>query len=414
MRSAVLQRVELLFRQSRFSEARELLQQHLADYPDDAQAQFYMASTFLQLGEKKKARQLSEMLLSKEPDAFHILALAVEVEMADENYERAENVADELVAKYPQYAESYVKLAAVKLAQRNYDRAMDAARLALEIDPENVDALNLKILVGGLLGDPSTKQSIEEALHLDPESASTIANQGMQLLREGKVKESLERIKYALSLDPTNEMARYAMMQSLKARFWPYRMFLKFAEFSARLSGQASWAVIIGAYVLYQVINNLANKYEALAPYLTPLVWLIGGLFLLTWILDPLMNLYLLSNPYGRLLLDEDSKKMAQFCGLSFGMGLLGFALHFALQTPPFLLLGILGILLMIPLGTFLKPSGKKNRQLMTYFTIGIVASGLLGILFGIGLLQWAALIGLFAYQWVINGILIKENSRVF
>ncbi|MEO1627619.1 MAG: hypothetical protein AAFV25_20880, partial [Bacteroidota bacterium] len=163
-----------------------------------------------------------------------------------------------------------------------------------------------------------------------------------------------------------------------------------------------------------QIVDHLVNKYEALAPYLTPLVWLIGGLFLLTWILDPLMNLYLLSNPYGRLLLDEDSKKMAQFCGLSFGMGLLGFALHFALQTPPFLLLGILGILLMIPLGTFLKPSGKKNRQLMTYFTIGIVASGLLGILFGIGLLQWAALIGLFAYQWVINGILIKENSRVF
>ena len=414
MSSAILQRVELLIRQSRFPEAEQVLQTYLTDYPDDAHAQFYMASVQLHLGNKKSARQLTETLLEREPEAFPILALAVEVEMADQHYDRAEDFAEELTARHPQYAESFVKLSAVKLARRNYDEALDAARLALQLDPENVNALNLKIMVGGLLGNPDTQTTIEEALQVDPQSASTIANHGMQLLRDGKVDEALERLKYALSLDPTNGIARYAMTQALKARFWPYRMFLKYGEFSARLSGRSSWMILIGAYLLYRFLARLARDNEALAPFLMPLVWLIAFLFLLTWILDPLMNLYLLSNPYGRVLLDDDDKKMARYTGASLGVGLLAFALYFASGASQLLMLGIMGVLFMIPLGTFLKPSREKHRRQLSYFTLGVVGVGLTAVLFNIDLLYLLVFLAVFAYQWIINAILIRENARVF
>ena len=315
---------------------------------------------------------------------------------------------------YPLEAGSFLKMASVKLQQRNYDRALEAANQALALDPENIDALNLKIMIGGLLGYEDTQQAIEEALHIDPESASTIANHGMQLLREGKVQQALERLKYALSLDPTNSLARYAMAQALKARFWPYRMFLKYGEFSARLSGQSSWAIIIGAYVVYRILAKIANEYEALAPFLYPIIILIASLFLLTWILEPLMNLYLLSNPYGRLLLDDDEKKMARYTGGSLGVALLSFALYFALSLETFLMLGVLGVACMIPLGTFLKPTKPKNRRQLTYFTVAVMLSGVVGILLNQEMLLFGAFFGIFIYQWIINGIMNKENARIF
>ena len=269
-------------------------------------------------------------------------------------------------------------------------------------------------MVSGMLGDQATDQAIDDALHLNPEYAGTIANQGLQFLREGRVEQALERLEYALSLEPTNELARYAMSEALKNKFWPYRMYFKYGQMMGKLSSQHTWGILIGAYVLYRVLAGIAKSNEALRPFLQPIVYLILGLFLLTWVLDPLMNLYLLSNKYGRLLLDADNKKMAKYTGTSFGLAILCLSMHFILDSSPFLLLAIVFGLLMIPLGTFLKPNREKNRKITSYATLAMVMAGVAGAALNSDLLLVATFIGIFAYQWLINGIMIKENARVF
>jgi len=269
-------------------------------------------------------------------------------------------------------------------------------------------------MIGGIIGDGATDQTISDALHLNPENASTIANHGMQLLRQGKVNEALDRLSYALSLDPTNNLARYAMGEAMKNKFWPYKMFFKYGQFAAKLSGKSSWTFIIGAYIVYQILNWLADKNEILRPFLTPVIYIILGLFLLTWVMDPLMNLYLLSNKYGRLLLDADDKKMAKLCGVSLSVAIISLALHFYLGTPPFLMCALAFGLFLIPLGTFLKPNRNSNRKMTKALTIGIVSVGALGAVLNIELLLIVSFIGIFGYQWLINGIMIKENARVF
>jgi len=407
----MIKRVQILFQQSRFKEAKEILESFLDQNPDHFYGQYLYAICLLTTDEKGKARAMTERLMAEDPGNTDIMELAIKIELADEKYEIADSISGQLLSLDAENSEAHYLMAQAKYGQRNFDRAMESVEDALSLEPENINALNLKILLGGLIGRRNvTNEAIAEALALDPEQPSTIANQGLQLLREGKTKEALERLEYALSLDPTNAVARYAMTEALKTRFWPYRMFFKFKEYSSRLSGGNAWGLILGSYILLQVIRKISDS----VPQLVPVVYIIVGLFLLTWILDPLMNLYLLTNKYGRLLLDESEKKMASLCGMSLTLGVLTLITYYFFTFENILILGILFFLFMIPLGTFLHVRKKGNRKKITYFTIAIVSSGIIGGILNFFPLMAISGIGIFIYQWVINGILIKENARVF
>ncbi len=418
MSNPLHQRAEQLLNSGRGKEAIEFLENHLANQSDDMVALYLLAYAYLQDGDKSKARSLSGRLMELAPGEFSVLALATDIELIDEYFEAAEDRAQNMIEHFPREADSYVKMARAKLGQRSYDRALEYVNLGLEINPEDLNALNLKIMVSGILGDKTNNDTIDDALQLNPENAATVANHGWQLLREGKVDEALERLKFALSIDPTNEVARYVMSEAIKSKFWPYRMLFKYGEFTSKLSGKNSWAFLIGAYLVYRMLWKLADKNEVLRPFVLPVVYGIMVVFLLTWILGPLMNLYLLSNKYGRLLLDKSDKITAKLTGLTLATALFFVVLHFAFDRPNvsvgFINYAIMFGLMSIPFGTFLNVKHKQNRKLLIYLSVGLLIFAILLSLFNL----WAGTIlvigGVFIYQWVINGIMIKENARKF
>ena len=410
MNKGFLQRVEILFQQSRFEEAKVLLHDYLEEHPGDLRAQYLLAASLLNAGNKKEGRKMTEQLLAQDAESPVFLALATEVELAEEMYEAADSLAGQLIRMEPESAGAHVLQARAKLGQRNYDRAYASIETALSHDPEDVQALNLKITLSGLLGHDTTRETIDEALQISPDDPHTIANQGYQLVREGKVTEALERLKYALSLNPSNQLARFAMMEALKARFWPYRMYFKYKEKMSKLSGGGSWAFIIGIYIVYNLVRRAAAEH----PALWPIVYVLAGLFILTWVMDPLMNLYLLSNKYGRMLLDDDDKTMAKFCGASLLGAIVFLAAYIGTGNDQLIFNAALFVLFMIPLGTFLNANKPNNRRTTTLFTVGIVVAGLAGMALNLIPLIMVSVVGLFIYQWVINGILIRENSRTF
>ncbi|MEL7162624.1 MAG: tetratricopeptide repeat protein, partial [Bacteroidota bacterium] len=353
---ALQERLNLLFQQNRWPEAADLLGSYLEDYPDDYAARLNYITVLLNTGEKNTARTLIGPMLEETPDDEAVLHLAGYIELVDKKPKVAEQFADQLLQLNPENDEAYLLMAKAKLEQRNYDAAIQHLDNALAQDSQNQEALNLKIYVGGFLGKTDTGTTIADALANNPEDASTIANHGYQLLREGKVEQALERLGEALSKDPNDSLGRYAMLEALKARFWPYRMYFKYQEAMAKLSGGASMGIVIGLWFGVNFLNRFAENNPAYAPFIKPLVYLMVGLFLLTWIIDPIMNFYLLTNKYGRLLLDQDSKLMAKLTGGSLGLALLCLLTYLGTDLFLFQALAFLFLVLTIPLGSFLRP----------------------------------------------------------
>ena len=129
------QRAQLLLSQSRYKEAIALLESHVDLAADDVVAQYLLAYAYLNIGEKKKGRAISEHLLEISPGEYVVLSLAADVELADDLYQAAASWSENLMQHYPREAGGYIKMAHAKLGQRNYDRTLEFVNYALEIDP---------------------------------------------------------------------------------------------------------------------------------------------------------------------------------------------------------------------------------------------------------------------------------------
>jgi len=411
---ALLERLQLLQSQSRWAESKTLLESFLAEQPTEPLARLYYVNTLVNLGEKERARKLIEPLLEEHPDEPLVLRLAAIIELNDGKPKIAERFADILMDIDAEDDDAYVLMAKAKLDQRNYDATLHYLDQALALEPENTEALNMKIYVGGFLGKEDTRETIEEALHLNPEDSSTIANHGYQLLREGKVQQALDRLGYALSLNPTDQLARFAMLEALKARFWPYRMYFKYKEAMSKLSGGASMGIVIGLWLAVNGLNRYAAGNPEAAPYILPVVYFMVALFLLSWIIDPIMNFYLLTNKYGRLLLDREDKIMARLVGGALGLFLLCLIGWLVTDLIVLQLFAIVFIALTIPLGSFLRPVRQRQKTMLAVYTAALAVFGLGGVLIGSGFMLNVAGFGLLAYQFVLNGMMVREGGRTF
>ena len=414
MHNRISQRVQLLFNSRRYKEAIEYLEVHLSEHSQDSFAQYCLAIAYFRSGNNTKSRQICEQLLIETPDSEVVISLSAEIDIEENRLQKAESKAEILISINPYNSDHHLLMGRVCLAQRAYDRALASLEKSLEIDPENLDALNCKIVIDGLLGNSSNNDTIDQALEIDPESPYTIANQSEQMLRDGKVQEALDRLHYALSLDPSNPIAQRVMVKAIKSKFWTYRLFSKYQEYMARLSAGGIWKVILGLYIGNQIIIKIANTNPELGVILYPISYFIVALFILSWVIEPLMNFYLLTNKYGRALLDADKKTMAKCTGIAF-FGALAFMMTYMFSdNVVYLELSIMIALMMIPLGSFLHPKSDKNRKILSMYVIGLVVLLIFSFITSNLTLYYIFLAGIFAYQWIVNAMSIKEGSRVF
>ena len=413
MRNPILQRVELLISQGRIPDAEKQVRSFLEDEPTDEYGRYLFAFILYFQGKSKESEQITIQLQQDDPENPAYLALLAEINLKENELDAAEEKGNMLLQMAPHEVQFHNLMSRIKFAQRYYDSALNYANSALGIDPENLEALNQKTLISGILGDrQSAKNTILEALEKNPDDPYTIANHANQLLKEGKVKESLERFSQALTINPTNSLARYGMQEAMKSKFWLYRLFYKYFDLMGRLTANGSWGFVIGTYALYQGLNYLSRTNEALAPFATPLSYVLLAFFILSWIINPLMNLYLMTNKYGRMLLEDDQKKMAKYTGASLLIALVGFGLYFTLGGDTNLMAGIFFAAMMIPLGSFLAPYDKDQKKKLTLFTMAILVVGVLGLVLQNFAVLTAAFIALFGYQIYMNSISISSSAR--
>ncbi|MCO5168121.1 MAG: tetratricopeptide repeat protein [Planctomycetes bacterium] len=375
---ARLARAHLLLTQGRHAQAESEVRAALAADPHDAGAHALLAFSLLGQERRDEAQRAAEAAIGAAPDASlgHTALALVLLDRRD--HEGAARAALEAVRLDPDDAGGHALEAEVRLAQRRWADALAAAERALRLDPEHPRALRARASALVHQGAPAdAAASLATALARDPDDDETHATLGWTHLHAGRPAEALEHFREALRLDPTNEAARAGMVEALKARYRLYGLVLRYFLFMARLTPGQQWGVIIGGYVGFRVLRSTAKDNPDLAPWLTPLIAVYIAFAALTWIGEPVFNLALRLNRFGRHLLNDDQRRASTWFG---GVAALALALAAAglITGSGGLLMGALGAgLLLLPVaGTFNCESGWP-RTVMALGTAALAALGL-------------------------------------
>lgn len=417
MSDQLIQRAELLIQQNRFKEAEQVLKDLLAQSPTDIRVIVLMAEVKLQQDLADEAETLVNSAIGLSPDIGYLYYLKARIFIQRKKYDLAEKELTLAITMDPEESGFYSLLASIKLLKKDYHSALEISNTALEHDAENISALNTRsTALLKLDRHEESNQTIEGALKEDPNNPYTHCNYGWNLLEKGDHNKALTHFSEALKNDPTLEDAQIGMAEALKSRYLLYKWFLKYSFWISNLTAKYQWGVIIGFYIGFKLVRVVASNNPTLEPYLIPLIILLSLFAFSTWIIGPVGNLFLRLNKFGKHLLTPQQIVSSNFVGISALIFLVGTALFFITQYPAWLPVGIFGITMMIPLSTMFSPT-KYKFVLPTYtFILGIL--GIISIYRAFtnpALMTQTSniyLLGILAFQWVANFLIIKEHNH--
>lgn len=410
-----LQRAHLLVEHKRYAEAERELRHLLTEAPEHILALLMLAETLLEQKKLEEAEKTAQQVLGLEPASSMAHYTYARVLYAQDREKEAIASVQEAVALDPADPDYYGLLAAMLMDDRQFEASLETAERGLNFDPEHVLCLNIRSRLLFKLGrKQEAVETIDKALEQDPDNATTHANYGWAWLEKNDPKQALKHFRTALQLDPTLDYAKEGMKEALKARYWPYRYYLRYAFWMSNRSSKQQWIFIIGLYVAFRVVRSAADSNEALAPFLTPLILLYILFAFSSWLMLPLGNLFLMLNTYGRYTLTESDRRTATYVGASLLASVVGFISWIISDLEGMQALGFLGFSLMIPLGSMELPNKPKDQKFLKFYTLGLLLAGLGAV--GIALatnelfngLAIVYLGGFMIYQWVANAKIMR------
>lgn len=408
-------RATILLQQRRFEDAERELRTALALDPDNTHLQLLLSICLFEQDKIEEAESSIQMVIHQEPDNDYALYILAKVKLIQEEDKQAESLLKNAVQLAPNEPEYYGLLASIYLQKKDFSKALNFAEQGLAADSENILCLNMRsTALLKLRRKDEAFQTIEKALEKDPENEYTHINFGWGKLERGQHKEALTHFREALRLNPNSEAAKAGLVETMKAKYWFYRLFLKYAFWMSRLSSKNQWIFIIGLYLLIRVLRGIAGDNQFLNLIIGPIIILYLIFALSSWFIVPLSNLMLRLNPYGRYALDKEEITASNFVGLSLTLAILGGISYLLTGHLSAIALLIFGIVMMIPTGSMFNPSKDSKKKTLIIYTIGLAAVGLAGVVSGLfspevfNIMAVLFGLGIFAYQWVANAMVIK------
>ena len=408
-----LQRASLLIQQSRHELAETALREVLVADPEEAHAHALLALCLSARKSFPEATEAAQKAIHLAPDCSFAHYVASHVLLQRNRIPEALASVEEALRLDPFDPDFFALLGQIHLTDRRWKEAEDAAQKGLAIEPEHVECANLRaiaLIKQGRKAEASA--TIDVALAKNPENSLTHANQGWAYLEKGEPEKALHHFREALRLDAENEWARQGIVEALKARHFIYGLMLKWFLFMAKLSPNVQWGIILAGYFGNRLLGEVAKSNPALAPYILPIRILYLAFVILTWTADPLFNLVLRTNRFGRMALSRQQIIESNFVGGSILLALVLLGCALVVGFNGFFGLGALVFaMLVIPIsGTF------KVQEGWPKWTMGILCSvialaGLIGLALGLMnragnlvlVLMVIALIGSIASGWIVN-----------
>ncbi|WP_327143238.1 tetratricopeptide repeat protein [Nocardia sp. NBC_01327] len=290
--SAELDRARILIDLNRFEAAREELARALAATPDDADALTLLAVASLGLRDRREAVAQSTAALRADPEsqwALRVLALssfglAESLRATDRVQwrtlrEQARDAARQATQLGPHEPQNH-RVLAIVLESGDRDAAVRALTRAIELAPENAA---LHVLHAGILrrtpGD-TTKQSeaaAREALRIDPENIDALEELALNDMISGRVRPARRNLLRVAELDPSrgdSVRARLATLRSgvvfriaakllRRSRTWPDRPVRPPRPLPRR---RTLFAVTVGGYFTIRLLLYAAGCSPDSAP----------------------------------------------------------------------------------------------------------------------------------------------------
>src|SRR5262245_61858588 len=308
------------YEQSRFNLAEQEVRRDLESEPDNATAHALLGLCLAERGELRDGMWAAQEAVSREPDLpFAHYALA-SILQDRERLDEARLAILEAIRLDPKNTNYLAQLASIRCDQGRWQDALETTEQGLRLDPEHIACINLRALALNKLGRAAeSRAAIETALARDPLNAVTHANQGWACLQRGDSAKALEHFREALRLDAEFAMARHGIVECLKTRYLVYRLLLRFILWMAGLSKPWQWGLIIGGAVAYLILLYVVEEGSPIAPFIWPVLILYLMFGVTVWIADPLFNLLLRLDRFGRLALTPAQVTASTWVGLCLG-----------------------------------------------------------------------------------------------
>jgi len=410
----LLERAQQLIGLKRYSEAAKELQTALSLNPESAEALALFSICQAEMGNIEEAIKTIRVAISKQPDNDYHLYLLALFHYNQQKLDESEKVIRNAIAFQPHNPDYFGLLSAIKMHQKEYQQALDYANEGLAADPDNLQCLNIRSQALFKLDKKEDAYStIQHALNQDPENEFTHTNLGWGLLEQGEHKKALEHFREALKINPHYAYAKAGLVEGLKARYWFYRLFLKYAFWLSNMKSKGQWMVILGLYFGVRILRGVAEMNDTLSLILTPIIYLYFAFAVSTWIIEPLSNLFLRLNVYGRYALTDEEIRSSNLVGISLAVGVIGGILALIDDRIVYVMLLIYGVSMMIPLASMFNARADKQRKILKFYAIGLAVVGFLALIQSllindVGILAMVYLFALIAYQWVANALIIR------
>jgi tetratricopeptide (TPR) repeat protein len=410
-----VERAKLLIEQHRYKEAEKELLIHLSIDPNDPETLYLLS--FLKSEDKKfeEAETFIKTAIGINPYNPYLIYQYAIILSRQDKYQEAEKHVREAIQKNPQEADFFALLSSIYLNQKDWQKALEYADKGLELSPDNLSCLNLRsTALIKLDKKEDSYKTIEHALNYDPNNSSTHANLGWGLLEKGDHKKALEHFRKALELNPRSEYAKMGMVEALKARYFVYRMFLKYSFWISNMKSSMQWGVLLGFYFGSRLLRFVSDKVPALKPFLMPLVIVYVLFAISTWIIRPISNLFLRFNVYGKYALTKDEIATSNFVGSALVVGVVGLLGYLISPNELFIAIAIFGFSMMIPFSSMYVVQSGRNRKILIAYAFSMLSIGTLGIvslLVGkVGLYELLSaiyILGIIAYQFISNALIL-------
>lgn len=410
-----LSHAQLLIQQGRFKDAEKILKDLISQFPNDSYVLSTYAQVCLELENLDQALELINSSISLNPQVDFQFYIKSRIQLRKKDLDAAESSIQEAILLDPSYGDYYAFKGHIQLLRKNFDAGLDLANHALSLDPKNEFALNVRSSALLKLGrEEESYETIKEALNEDPNNSYTHANLGWNFLEKGKIDPAMKHFKESLKNDPSSAYARAGMVEALKSKHLIYRAFMRYSFWMSKQKGNRQWLVIIGFYLLMRGSSYMSEN-ESLKPFFIPLTGILILLAISSWLINPITGLFIRFNKSAKHMLSEKETRSSNLIAISLGIAIIGLILYLFIGKEGYLSLVFFGVLMLIPLGSLNIRTTKKN--IFPIYTLGLTIVGFLGCFIAVSvdnLINLFALIfaiGIVAFQWLSNFVMIREDN---
>lgn len=259
----------------------ELLRKAMSLEPNVGRYHGLMALALINLKRYRAAEHEAKLALQLEPDLFALLALGLS-QLAAGRYESAVQLLLQCLREEPSNPTIWASLASAYLGLERYCDCEMAAQRALRIEPQNLLALQALAYSLWHQGRYAEAERLAlQGLAQNPEDDMMHTLKGLAELRRKNAGAAITHSLNALAVEPDNTDAKRLLLLAYAQQHLWMRPFVHLTLWFARFTAFTRAAIVIGTYVLINLLIDVLQRNSTHVPHLQVLTLCLTGVYLL-------------------------------------------------------------------------------------------------------------------------------------